>query len=1209
MRALMEKDPRAFERQAMSSLERAQLPRELQPLVEHRVKARGSFGVYCALPIAHDPASESDHDHRGGLAYEVRLQGVTYRAFVAGRWPEQRTVREATIEGVVLGDAIALGDAPTPEEQAAAGGEVVADAPSLGGPNTVLYMIAQFSDETNAPIDDATALNQMAVLNTFWLNNSGGTVSIRGLVNAGQVMDIVHIILPQPMSYGSTYNSYLDRLLSDARAAAAAAGYNSANYNLDLVVTSNQGFGYAGRAYISGQGAHLVKPYTSLRTAGHELGHNLGLYHANYWRTDATRPFGKDSVPSGYVADSSGAEWVEYGHYFSVMSAQYSSEMDDPTKPHYAPAEKARLGWLSGSAIRYVNGSGTNRLFRLDQRDTVGTPRSIRIETPATDYTGSGRYYWLSYRHAPWSTAQNWFRNGLQVDVARSGYGSDGAIMLDMTPYSKDAATPFFDPNNRPGGYWTIDNNDKLDGALVVGRTFSDPEAGIHITPVGSGNQGTNEEYIDVVIQLGTFPGNRPPVITAFSATTNQAAVNQSVNFSVTASDPDGDPLAYAWDFDQVQTWTSSGLNSPTAVKSWPSAGQYRVTVSVSDMKGHSAVETCIVTVGAPANARQIWGRAVWGGQPVSDARVWTTNGATVYQAWTDSEGMYALTDLASTNAYTVQCARAGLTFSNQFPNPVSVVSGDAYGKDFYALETLSGGGGLGTLKISGQVTDGGVGVAGVEVCAGGRLAITDGAGNYQLTNLVNGTYAVVPRRESWTFSPSSQAVTLTSADSGGNDFARLAPYSVSGSFNGVPAASQDPAPTVYLSSGRSVRASRLGTGGNRYWGYTLNGVPAGQFSLSAELAGYRLVPAGFTNPLSVAGNLANLNFNGSAAPVAGAISGRVTELGLPRTGVLIEVKQGVNVITSTATDADGCYRSDSLTNGSYTVVPSQAGYSFVPASLPVSSVPAIGKDFAAGGSNQPPRITSITANPQVVPSAAATATLAAVASGSAPLSYRWDAVLGRGPVTFSVNDAPAAASAVAAFQAAGAYTFRVRVTDSHGFSATSNVSLTVNAGAGAMVVAPYQMQLGIGETVSFHADAWDELGNRIAVSPLWSVSGGGVINSNGLLCATLPGGPHTVTATAGALQATATFTVGTNVVSVPRPSLSIAGPDVNRTYLIRFRNGVSGRNYRIEYAEDVIHPVWQSLGTATANASGLVEFPDTPPIGSRPRIYRAVCP
>jgi hypothetical protein len=274
---------------------------------------------------------------------------------------------------------------------------------------------------------------------------------------------------------------------------------------------------------------------------------------------------------------------------------------------------------------------------------------------------------------------------------------------------------------------------------------------------------------------------------------------------------------------------------------------------------------------------------------------------------------------------------------------------------------------------------------------------------------------------------------------------------------------------------------------------------------------------------------------------------------------------------------------------------------------LTASTVPASGKDFTASGSNAPPRIALITANPQVVPSAASTATLSALATGSPPLSYSWDAMFGRGPVTFSVNDSAPAASTVVAFQTAGAYTFRVRVTDSHGFSATSNVSLTVNAGPGAMVVAPYEIQLGIGETVSFHADAWDELGNRISVSPVWSVSGGGDITGNGLLCATIPGGPYTVTATADTLLATATFTVGTNIVSIPRPSLSIMGPDTNHSYTIRFLNGIPGKTYRIEYAEDVIHPAWQPLGTATASGSGLVEFPDAPPIGSRPRIYRAV--
>ena len=87
-------------------------------------------------------------------------------------------------------------------------------------------------------------------------------------------------------------------------------------------------------------------------------------------------------------------------------------------------------------------------------------------------------------------------------------------------------------------------------------------------------------------------------------------------------------------------------------------AGQYRVVVTVSDMKGGVTTASALVTVGAPANNNQIWGRVLWGGQPVYNARVWTTNGATVLQAWTDSDGSYILTDLPS-GSFFVNCSAA----------------------------------------------------------------------------------------------------------------------------------------------------------------------------------------------------------------------------------------------------------------------------------------------------------------------------------------------------------------------------------------------------------------------------------------------------------------------------------------------------------------------------------------------------------------------
>ena len=1192
----------------MPASERASLPLQIQPLIEQRFKGRGSFRVYCLGVPPEGSASFPESAKGNGYGREVRLNGITYQAFVSGQWQNQTSLSDASIDGIILNDAIALVDAharpaarhSTPDPRPSSDRLYL---PTRTGPNTLLYIIAQFSDESSDPIDDATALSQMAVVSTFWLNNSAGTVSLRGLVNSTQVMDIVHITLPQPKSYGPTYNNDFGQLLDDARSAAAAQGFYYTNYNLDLVVTSNQGFSYGGRAYIGDQGCHLVKGNTSLRTAGHELGHNLGLNHANYWRTDSNQPFGRDSNPGGYVTDTSNSEWVEYGHYFSVMSGQTSSEMDDPAKPYYAPTEKAVLGWLSGDSVRYVSASSsTNRLFRHDSRFTTGNPRGIRIDVPATDYTGLGRHYWLGYRYAPWSAAQTWLRNGVQVDVAANDYGFDGTTLLDMTPYSNDASVPFFDPNNKPSGWWAIDNSDKLDGALLVGRTYNDNAAGIHITPISIGSNGTNEEFIDVVINLGRFPNNRPPVITSFSVSTNHAAINQLISFSAVASDPDGDALAWSWDFDDSQNLTTSALNSPTTSKRWPNPGQYRVTATVSDMKGGVATRSQIVTVDVPANTGEIWGRVVWGGLPVFGARVWAVVDTNVYPAWTASDGSYVIANLPSTNSYTLQCRGEGLTFSPQFVSPISLLAGNAYGKDFYANEPLLWGG-LPGFTISGQITYAGAAVAGAVVRAGGFTTATDWLGNYQITNLPSGAYMTIPSKDNWTFVPTSRMVILSSTHSTGNDFSRLAPYTISGRIDGLPSTTNDPVPQVYLSNGAVVDAALAGSAPNTYWSYTLTNVPAGRFGVMPVSWGNSFSPVSFTNPLLVTGNLTSINFSSTVAQVAGSIVGRITEHGLPVEGLLVQAADGVSATAFSTTDSDGFYSIDNLALDQYTVTPISSIYSFAPASLPDVYAGTSDNDFAATGTNAPPAILSVTADPEVVPNAGSNATLSTAANGSDPLIYSWAALTGSAPVAFSTNDSSSASSTIVSFQAPGNYSFMLRVIDSHGFSAISNVSLSVTPLPAMMAVSPYQVQIPKGSAVTFRADAWDELGGSITLTPSWSASGGGSIDTSGLYSATIPG-PYQVSAVAGTLSSSAFV----SVLSTSQVPVMVITSLSNGSFLLRF-DGLPDVAYRIEYTETLNQPMWQTLTAGAANQFGIFQFIETPPAGTPRRYYRAVYP
>jgi hypothetical protein len=161
------------------------------------------------------------------------------------------------------------------------------------------------------------------------------------------------------------------------------------------------------------------------------------------------------------------------------------------------------------------------------------------------------------------------------------------------------------------------------------------------------------------------------------------------------------------------------------------------------------------------------------------------------------------------------------------------------------------------------------------------------------------------------------------------------------------------------------VAAARKGIGGNRYWECTLDNVPAGQYSVSAELSGFSFTPSGFSNPLTVNGNLTGINLTGtSTAGYLGAIGRRVTRSGLPLSGVTVQVRQSGVTVDSGLTDSDGYYRVANLTNASYSVVPHLLGYTFSPASLTASSIPSSGKDFTATGASSPPVISSIAANP-----------------------------------------------------------------------------------------------------------------------------------------------------------------------------------------------------------------------------------------------------
>jgi PKD repeat protein len=76
---------------------------------------------------------------------------------------------------------------------------------------------------------------------------------------------------------------------------------------------------------------------------------------------------------------------------------------------------------------------------------------------------------------------------------------------------------------------------------------------------------------------------NQPPVITEFTATPSEGDAPLTVDFTVTANDPDGTIVKYEWDWESDGTYDEDTGTTPTAQHTYDTAGEYTCTVRVTD--------------------------------------------------------------------------------------------------------------------------------------------------------------------------------------------------------------------------------------------------------------------------------------------------------------------------------------------------------------------------------------------------------------------------------------------------------------------------------------------------------------------------------------------------------------------------------------------------------------------------------------------------
>ncbi len=436
-----------------------ELPASVRSLLEERIDAVGRYDVIGVL--------YEDGVPPGALLVRrlAHLGGRTYEVFTYGRRLSVRSKESLPIHGVALDGEMAMLDSPVrrlepserplkPLRAAPCSAPIALDvgdevrlvcseaeaqdlkdalegyeaSPNPSGPQAspwtvgqkkLLYIRVDFSDAPGDPLSDADVDNAMAALNNYIRAASYNKTSITWTRPATLTM-------PQTKAWYEQNNADT-RLLADARTAASNAGYPGNQYDLDIVAFRKMSsWGFAGQGYVGQKGTWLNGSF-GLHTTAHEIGHNLGLFHANFWQSQGESIIGPGSS-------------LEYGNPFEIMGGGGG---------HYNAWYKFDLDWLLPSEVATVSATpgSAERIYDLEAFTTGGL-KAIQVPIDPS------RSYWIEFRPQG---------GGALVGGASINWGyatARSSNLLDMVPQTGSA-------NDSP---------------LLIGRTFADVGKAIYIT-------------------------------------------------------------------------------------------------------------------------------------------------------------------------------------------------------------------------------------------------------------------------------------------------------------------------------------------------------------------------------------------------------------------------------------------------------------------------------------------------------------------------------------------------------------------------------------------------------------------------------------------------------------------------------------------------------------------------------------------------------
>jgi len=294
------------------------------------------------------------------------------------------------------------------------------------------------------------------------------------------------------------------RIAEAANAAAAAAGADIGAYRQFIYqFPYNPACGWSGSLRIgpNGEGLVFVNDAFVYSNIAHEMGHVFGLLHS-------------DALDCGATTLGSACTIRGYGDQADTMGNRGA---------HYNAYQKEKLGFLNAPgmpAITTVTASGRYAISTYET--TASGAKALKILKGTDPATGSKTWYYVEYRQpigvdAVLADAGNLARGVLVRTGTNATNLSSTSHLLDMTPGSASTSAA-----------------DVSDGALDVGRSHVDSEAGLTITLVSADANGA---IVDVGLAGGgavqTCVRNAPSISLATTSASATAGGTLTYTLSV----------------------------------------------------------------------------------------------------------------------------------------------------------------------------------------------------------------------------------------------------------------------------------------------------------------------------------------------------------------------------------------------------------------------------------------------------------------------------------------------------------------------------------------------------------------------------------------------------------------------------------------------------------------------------------------------------